>query len=342
MRPGERLRFSAAATRSILRRYPKAIASGFRRRGGSGRGASADFEGSPEWAAAKAALTEQLSILRESTLAACWLGHATCLLSVGGRTVLTDPVFSHRIGVNLGPMTIGKPRLMPIPLHADAMPPIDLILISHAHFDHLDRPTLKALASPATAVVTARGTRRLIPKGFANVVEMDWEESRTFHGLRVQTHRPTHWGARVAVDRRRRFNAYSVHTSSDDGPDVFYAGDTALTTAFDGIGPFDLAIFGIGAYDPWIHAHATPEQVWTMFRALPAAALLPVHHSTFELSDEPITEPLERLHAAAENDADAAAGDAIIDAACGDVWIADRSEQRTEETGGAFDESHGT
>jgi L-ascorbate metabolism protein UlaG (beta-lactamase superfamily) len=83
---------------------------------------------------------------------------------------------------------------------------------------------------------------------------------------------------------------------------VLYAGDTAYTPVFERVARPDLAVFGIGAYDPWRHAHATPEEVWSMARAAGATEILPVHHSTFELSDEPADEPIRRLLAAAGGD----------------------------------------
>jgi len=135
------------------------------------------------------------------------------------------------------------------------------------------------------------------------VIELDWGNSIELDTFAVRAVEPAHWGARRALDRDRGFNAYLVE--SDAGAS-FAAGDSAHTRAFDAVGPVDLAIFGIGAYDPWEHAHATPEQVWDMFTAMGGAdeatggfTLLPIHHSTFELSDEPVDEPMRRLLRAA-------------------------------------------
>ena len=106
------------------------------------------------------------------------------------------------------------------------------------------------------------------------------------------------WGARAAFDRRRGFNSYLIEA----GPRrVLFAGDTAATDVFDRIGPVNLSIFGVGAYEPWEHAHATPEQVWRMFAHLRGndGVLMPMHHSTFDLGEERPGEPLTRLAAAA-------------------------------------------
>jgi L-ascorbate metabolism protein UlaG (beta-lactamase superfamily) len=294
--------YGPAAAKSTLRRYPKHLAGHLaecmsdhlgervRSLAGAPRGAGAEtrpVEGEP------------IEALAQAGLGAMWLGHATVLLRLDGRWILTDPVFSSRIGVRVGPVTLGVPRLLPA-FDPGTLPPIDLVMISHAHFDHLDRPTLKALAHSSwahrTRVVTARGTKRLIPRGFGDTLEVDWHEAHTLDGIDVRALRPRHWGARTIWDRRRGFNSYVL---SAVGTRVLYAGDTAASDVFRGLGPMDLSIFGIGAYDPWIHAHASPEEVWRMHKDSGARTLLPMHHSTFELSDEPLDEPLRRLLAAA-------------------------------------------
>ncbi len=229
-------------------------------------------------------------------LAAAWLGHATVLIRVAGRTILTDPVLSDRIGPSVGRIKVGLGRLSDLPARPEHLPPIDIIAISHAHFDHLDKHTLADLAHPRTTVVTAKHTRRLIPRGFRRVIELDWGRSVMVGPVRLGAIRPRHWGARTAWDRHRGYNSYLIEAARHR---LLYAGDTALTAAFNHLRDIDLAIFGIGAYDPWEAAHATPEQVWTMFNACGGRLLLPVHHSTFRLSDEHRDEPLDRLVRAA-------------------------------------------
>lgn len=225
-----------------------------------------------------------------------WLGHATVLLRVGERWVLTDPVGSDRIGFKLGRVTFGMGRMMPT-FEIASLPPIDIILISHAHFDHLDKPTLRALTSRTTHVVTSHLTRRLIPRGFAGVHELHWDDELDLLGLKLRAIRPNHWGARYAFDKHRGFNSYLVETG--DRRRVLYAGDTAFTDTYKVVGGAELCVFGIGAYDPWVRVHATPEQVWRMHREAGGKFLLPMHHSTFRLSDEPAGDPLKRLLAAA-------------------------------------------
>jgi L-ascorbate metabolism protein UlaG (beta-lactamase superfamily) len=238
----------------------------------------------------------------EQDLAAAWLGHATVLLRVGGMTILTDPVLSNRVGVGLGLITGGPKRLIAPALTVRELPRIDLILISHAHFDHLDRPTLARLPK-RIPVVTAHHTRDLISDlGFRRVSELAWGESvKLAGGLRVSAHPVAHWGARTFYDNHRGFNAYVIDAG---GRRVLYGGDSAYHEGFKALGKVDLAVIGIGAYDPWVASHATPEQAWEMAGHCGADFLLPMHHSTFRLSHEPPHEPMERMLAVAGTEAD--------------------------------------
>lgn len=299
----------------MARRYTRSIAQALAGREGPGAAANPDLRSMVD---------------RPGSVA--WLGHASVLFRHGGLTILTDPVFSERIGPRVMGRVLGPSRLAAAPLRPEDLPPIDLILISHAHFDHLDRPTLRAIASPRTVVVTAKGTRRLIPRGFGPVFELDWGERRALPapgriahseagGVEIRALRPVHWGARRGVDRRRGYCSYLV---SADGPgragggDVLFAGDTADTDEFEGLGrgaQLRLGIFGIGSYDPWEHMHATPEQAWRMFEGTGAAHLLPVHHSTFQLGDEPEGAAMERLIAAAGE-----GRSRIIEVRPGELW----------------------
>jgi L-ascorbate metabolism protein UlaG (beta-lactamase superfamily) len=237
-------------------------------------------------------------------LGAAWLGHASVLVRLGGRWILTDPVFSERIGIKLGPFTFGVGRLAPT-VDLLTLPTPDLILISHAHFDHLDQPTLAKLAGRETTVITAPGTKRLIPSGFSRVIELPWERSIRFGGLSIAAMTPAHWGARTVWDRHRSYNSYVIEHHHGK---VLFAGDTAMTSEYEKVRGADLTIFGIGAYDPWITNHATPEQAWEMHASAQGRFMLPMHHSTFKLSDEPAHEPMQRLMAAAGDAADRVVG----------------------------------
>jgi L-ascorbate metabolism protein UlaG (beta-lactamase superfamily) len=217
-----------------------------------------------------------------------------------GKTILTDPVLSRRVGIGLGLVTAGPQRLVSPALTVRQLPPIDLILISHAHFDHLDRPTLVRLPKNIP-VVTASHTSDLIGDlGFRNVTELKWGESKEIIGVQFTARAVKHWGARTFYDQHRGFNAYLLESQNHR---VLYGGDTAYHEMFTDLDPVDLAILGIGAYDPYIAAHATPEQALKMADHAKAKHILPMHHSTFRLSHEPLHEPMERMLAAAGDDA---------------------------------------
>jgi L-ascorbate metabolism protein UlaG (beta-lactamase superfamily) len=229
-------------------------------------------------------------------LYAAWLGHSTVLLKLDGFTILTDPVFSRRIGVNLGPLTIGMKRLVSPALGLKEMPRPDMVLLSHAHMDHFDLPSLRALESKTTHVVTASKTGDLVRvKRFGRVDELGWGECARVGEVSVSAFEVRHWGARMQSDTYRGYNGYSIETPHYR---VVFGGDTAMTRVFRGLRSarrLDLAIMPIGAYNPWIRAHCTPEEALEMANDAGAELILPVHHQTFQLSREPRREPIERL-----------------------------------------------
>jgi len=238
-------------------------------------------------------------------LHAAWLGHSTVLLKIDGFTVLTDPVLGDRCGPRVGPVTVGLKRIVAAAVNKAGLPHIDLILLSHAHFDHFDLATLRSLEHRGTAVVTARNTRDLLrPRRYKSVQELGWDEQTRVGGAEIRGLRVNHWGARMRTDVHRGFNGYLIETARHR---VLFGGDTAYTDSFRALRsskPLDLAILPIGAYDPWIHVHCSPEQAWRMAAECRAEALLPVHHQTFRLSREPYFEPVERLVDAASQHAD--------------------------------------
>jgi L-ascorbate metabolism protein UlaG (beta-lactamase superfamily) len=194
------------------------------------------------------------------------------------------------------------------------LPPIDLLLISHAHFDHLDRQTLWQLPKK-TPVIAASNTLDLIRDlGFKQTTELRWGEKTKLKNLTITAREVSHWGARTFIDQHRGYNAYLIESARRK---ILYGGDTAYHTRFKDLEKIDLAIFGIGAYDPYIAAHATPEQAWEMANHAGAAHILPMHHSTFRLSHEPMEEPMQRLLEAAGTDTDR-----IIIRQIGQTWTA--------------------
>ncbi len=233
-------------------------------------------------------------------LHAAWLGHSTVLLQLDGFTILTDPVFSLRVGLNLGPVTLGIKRLINVAAEPPDLPPIDLILLSHAHMDHFDLPSLRRLESARTQVVTAFRTSDLLRvRRYGAVHELRWNQSVQIGRATVKAFQVAHWGARMRSDVYRGFNGYLVEVG---GRRIVFGGDTAYTESFKQLrSPLavDLAIMPIGAYNPWIHVHCNPEQALSMANDAGANFILPVHHQTFQLSREPHREPIERLLAAA-------------------------------------------
>src|SRR5258706_12712944 len=199
-----------------------------------------------------------------NAITAAWLGHSTVLLNFYGLTVLTDPVLFRRIGVDLRVGTFGPKRLVTSALPPHKLPPIDVVLLSHAHMDHLNLPSLRRL--PASArVVTAKATSDLLRRThFKAVSELGWGDRAnltTAKGdVRIQAFQVNHWGARWKHDRHRGYNGYIIER---EGRRILFGGDTAMTSSFRLLrkkGPFDLGIMPIGSYRPWVWSHCTPEQ----------------------------------------------------------------------------------
>lgn len=243
-----------------------------------------------------ARLRPDLTDWGERKLSAVWIGHATVLLRVANHTILTDPVFGPRVGIGLGFMTAGPLRQQRPALSIVELPPIDLILLSHAHFDHLDRPSLDRL--PKTArVVTYPGVSELAADlGFAETIEIEWGQTIRMGDLTITGLPVAHWGARTFFDTHRKYGGFLLEDRL--GRRVLYGADSAYHEQWKGLGPVDLAILGIGAYDPYIAAHANPEQVLAMADHAEARHILPIHHSSFILSHEPLDEPMQRLRKA--------------------------------------------
>ena len=221
-------------------------------------------------------------------------------------TILTDPVLGKRVGADTLVGTIGAKRLIAPALKVRQLPAIDLVLLSHAHMDHMDLATLRALPG-RPRVVTAHDTTDLLESTHLKEPKaLKWgETARVFanHGdATVSAFQVKHWGARWKVDKYRGYNGYVVER---EGKKIIFGGDTAWTESFRSLrskGPYELAIMPIGAYKPWICSHCTPEQAVRMANDAGANHFLPIHIKTFPLGREGVVEPMERLEAAIEND----------------------------------------
>jgi len=238
----------------------------------------------------------------DARVTVAWIGHATVLINFFGIKILTDPVLFPRIGIRLPGLTIGPKRLTAPALEFHELPKINVVLLSHAHFDHLDLRTLNCF-DEKTSLITASNTRDLLRwTRLRDITELRWDERTTLKTaageIDVIALRVKHWGARKQRDTYRGYNGYLLDRN---GRRILFAGDTALTNRFAELrerGPLDLGIMSIGAYNPWIRSHCTPEQAIEMANAAGAQFIVPVHHQTFRLSFEPLWEPIERFKAA--------------------------------------------
>lgn len=237
-----------------------------------------------------------------SGLRVTWFGHSSVLIEIDGRRVLVDPIWGDRVS----PFSfVGVKRWYDAPLAIEDLPELDLVLISHDHYDHLDRSTIEALAR--------RDTRFVVPLGVGahlaywgvpeeRIVELDWWEHTTLPGLDVVCTPGRHASGRAMLDNNKTlWSGFVLGTSKHK---VYYSGDTGLFSGIEEIGrrlgPFDLTLIEIGAYNPaWPDWHIGPEQAVAAHQLVGGEVLLPVHWGLFNLAMHGWTEPAERIVAAA-------------------------------------------
>ncbi len=244
-------------------------------------------------APAVAANLKQLSQL-SGPPQATWIGHSSYLLSIAGEAVLIDPVFAEKVGYSYA--RHGKPGLLP-----EQLPPVRAILISHNHYDHLNLASLRAIEPQAT-LIAPQGMKGYLRKRcpHAAIVELDWWQSTRMGPLEITFVPARHWSSRLLVGRNRsRWGGYIIQ---GNGYTVYHAGDSAWFEGFAEIAArfpkIDAAFMPIGAYEPlWFmqNHHMTPEQSGDAFLAVQAQRMIPMHYGTFQMTDEPLMEPLERL-----------------------------------------------
>ena len=236
-------------------------------------------------------------------LAVTWLGHASALLEIDGQRVLLDPVWGHRVSPS---PVFGPTRLHPAPVPLEDLPPVDAVVISHDHYDHLDLPTVRELLRTQTApFVVPLGIGQHLRKWQVpedRIVELDWDASHTVGGLTLTCTEARHFSGRYFYRDTTLWASWAI-----TGPRhrVFFGGDTGYTPAFAGIGarlgPFDLTLLPIGAYnDAWHAIHMDPEEAVRAHGDLGGRLLLPIHWATFNLAFHRWAEPVERLLAAAD------------------------------------------
>jgi L-ascorbate metabolism protein UlaG (beta-lactamase superfamily) len=237
-----------------------------------------------------------------SGLRVTWLGHATALVEIDGARILTDPVWSERVSPS---DWIGPRRFFAPPLPLEELPPIDAVVVSHDHYDHLDMRTIEALS--------AREARFLVPLGVgahleawgvppARIEELDWDESRLVGGVTATLAPARHFSGRSLTDR----DATLWGSWALAGPRrrVYYSGDSGYFDGFREIGaaygPFDAALMSLASYGPtWPHVHMTPEELVRAHVEMRGGVFLPVHWATFNLAFHDWNEPILRASAAA-------------------------------------------
>jgi len=239
-----------------------------------------------------------------SGLRATWLGHSTVLIEIEGLRILTDPVW----GPRASPTRLAGPkRFQPVPIALRAMPPIDLVILSHDHYDHLDYPTIRELALLGVPFVTSLGVgAHLEAFGVSpeRITELDWWESHQLpHADLTVTAAPSqHFSGRGLKDRNATLWSSLVIRSRRHA--VFFSGDTGLTTEYaairDRLGPFDLVMLEVGAFHPsWGDIHLGPANALEALALLGGGPFLPVHWGTFSLAMHAWDEPAETLLALA-------------------------------------------
>jgi L-ascorbate metabolism protein UlaG (beta-lactamase superfamily) len=262
---------------------------------GKSKPVSSEFKPSPEtW--------------KSNEINIAWIGHSTMLINFFGTKILTDPVLFENIGLYVFGFTYGPSRYSYPALKIDEIPKPDIILLSHAHMDHMDYKTLEYLTEKFPGqihCITAFNTKDVIEDlDWRSLREMDWEEECNLEGIRFKALEVKHFGWRFPWERDRSkgyfhngrsYNAYIIEKNNNK---VLFGGDTALTDKFlsSAKEEIDIALMPIGAYNPWRMNHCNPEEALIMASVyVKAKYFIPMHCNTFKQGIEPIEEPLEWL-----------------------------------------------
>jgi L-ascorbate metabolism protein UlaG (beta-lactamase superfamily) len=270
-------------------------------------------------------------IVPSGNTAITFIGHSSFLIQTAGHAVLVDPVFATRL-------ILLRRQRRPGLLIRD-LPPIDTVLLTHAHMDHLNLPSLRAIVRAirrrgfsAPVAIVPNGVDDLIRNlGFSKIHSLEWWQSVELSppvsspgaaALTVTATPARHWGARKFSDTHRGFGGYVL--ASGQSPALYHSGDTAYFNGFTEIGRRlhpAVALLPIGAYSPdsYRAAHTSPEEALQAFLDVGAHTMIPMHYNTFRLSYEPMDEPLARLLAAAQK---AAIADRVVPLTEGESWFA--------------------
>jgi L-ascorbate metabolism protein UlaG (beta-lactamase superfamily) len=251
------------------------------------------------------------TLVDDHELGITFIGHSSFFIQIGGRNLLIDPVFVARL--------IALRRLRRPGSRIKDLPAVDMVFLSHAHMDHLNRPSLRRIVAH-TVRMTGRAPIAIVPwgvddlvsdLGFAKVVTLEWWQTKSISGLDVTLTPCKHWGARFFKDTHRGFGGYVIRGG---GHTLYHSGDTAYFDGFRKIGERlkpEVALLPIGAYSPdnYRGVHTSPEEALQAFLDLGAQRMIPMHYGTFRLSQEPMEEPVQRLM-------DAARRAGVADAVC--------------------------
>lgn len=259
-----------------------------------------------------------------------FIGHSSFLIQTAGRALLVDPVFAKRL------ILLRRQRLPGIRV-AD-LPAIDAVLLTHAHMDHLNRPSLRAVTRemrrrklPVPVAIVPKGVEDLVSDlGFARIQSLEWWQSAQLsqnpgtadEAITITMTPARHWGARMFRDTHRGFGGYVIESAA--GPAIYHSGDTAYFAGFAEIGHRlrpEIALLPIGAYfpDSYRSVHTSPEEALRGFLDLRAEVMIPMHYGTFRLGREPMDEPLPRLMHAADG---AGVRDRVAALVEGESWFA--------------------
>jgi L-ascorbate metabolism protein UlaG (beta-lactamase superfamily) len=233
----------------------------------------------------------------KSETSATWIGHSTFLIQYEGLNIVTDPVWATRMGFQ---RRLGSPG---IPI--EQVPQIDLILISHSHYDHMHISSIRKLYGKDTTLIVPMGLRqKLERKGFRRIHELSWWEHLSIGNVKISFVPTQHWTRRTLFDTNTsHWGGYVLESVEGKAQVIYFAGDSGYFRGFTDIGErydIDIALLPIGAYEPeWFMTsqHTTPEEALQAFIDVKAKLMIPMHYGTFRLADDTAREALDRLEA---------------------------------------------
>lgn len=247
---------------------------------------------------------EALALAPANDIQVTWIGHATLLLQVEGVTLLTDPVWYKRVS----PFSqLGPTRFFDAPISLGGLPPIDAVLLSHDHYDHLDRKTVLQLLRLGIPVITMLGVGKRLLRWGADpklVTELDWWQVTKVKALEITAAPAQHFSGRTLTDRfSTLWGSFAIRSNQNN---IYFGADSGYQKAFatigDQLGPFDLTLLDSGAYNElWADIHMGPENAVQAHLDLKGKLLMPIHWGTFSLAFHPWKEPVERVIAAASD-----------------------------------------